>query len=150
MEYVEQHLCAIVKEMSLGTSQQSSSVSVALSSVASQDHRASGLADLYALLGREHVQAALQLVDEGIACLVCGSRVLFRVGGKFDNDTACYCVLPGRLCSACTQPAVGSAFCVHTTAVLLAAAQSRYSTEDLTPKSFAALLFDIVIKKSKG
>ncbi|KAJ2753762.1 hypothetical protein H4S06_003690 [Coemansia sp. BCRC 34490] len=140
MEYVDQHLCAIIKEMNLGSAVDATSSLP--SSTASQSQRAGCFADLYAMLGREHVQSAAEIADSGIACLVSGGRVLFRAGSKLD-DAACYCVLPGRLCTACTEPATGATFCVHTTAVLLAVAQSRYSLEALPPKAFADILFDV-------
>ncbi|KAJ2399611.1 hypothetical protein GGI23_002550 [Coemansia sp. RSA 2559] len=118
-----------------------------------QSQRAGCLADLYAILGREHIQSALAIVDSGgVACLVSGGRMLFRAGSKLDDD-ACYCVLPGRLCTACTKPATGATgairvtYCVHTTAVLLAIAQSRYSVETLPPKVLADILFCVGMHK---
>ncbi|KAJ1773349.1 hypothetical protein IW140_000982 [Coemansia sp. RSA 1813] len=150
MEYVDQHLCAIMKEMSLGLGSPADAGSEPPSTAITQSQRDGCLADLYAILGREHIQSALAIVDSGIACLVSSGRVLFRAGSKLD-DAACYCVLPGRLCTACTEPATGGAtFCVHTTAVLLAITQSRYSIEALPPKVLADILFSVCLQRQRA
>ncbi|KAJ2549255.1 hypothetical protein EV175_004515 [Coemansia sp. RSA 1933] len=131
--------------MSLGASVDTSTTAAA----ATQGQRAGCIADLYAVLGHEHIQSALAIVDSGIACLVSNERtLLFRTGSKLDDDS-CYCLLPGKLCATCTQPATEGAadFCVHTTAVLLAVAQSRYSIETLPPRVLADILFSVSMRR---
>ncbi|KAJ2316652.1 hypothetical protein GGI00_006960, partial [Coemansia sp. RSA 2681] len=101
-----------------------------------------GMADLYVLLGHEHMVNALGLVDRGVVCLNSNGRSLFRVKSatqSCDDDDVCYCLLPGPYCSRCMlqEP------CIHTTAALVAVAQSRFATEALPPKELAVALFSI-------
>ncbi|KAJ2177689.1 hypothetical protein GGF45_003171 [Coemansia sp. RSA 551] len=114
---------------------------------AEQEQVAPGMADLYALLGRAHTEAAMQLVDHGVTCLASSGRLLFRVASSStpDSDTS-YCLLPGRFCSTCArQPGagVGGAPCIHITAVLVAAAQSKCLVEEVPAEELASALFTI-------
>ncbi|KAJ2156995.1 hypothetical protein GGF46_004815 [Coemansia sp. RSA 552] len=125
MEHVHQQLDAIIRDLRPG-------------------HEAAGLAELYTLLGRTHTQAAMQLVDRGVACLASrGTRHLFRVGASSaGGPDVCFCMLPGRFCSACAQT-VGGAPCVHVTAALVAAALARCTVEVLDSAEMAMALFSV-------
>ncbi|KAJ2490089.1 hypothetical protein IWW37_003438 [Coemansia sp. RSA 2050] len=104
------------------------------------------ISDLYVLLGHEHMLAALRLVDRGVVCLSSSNRSLFKVKCAAQPcDDVCYCLLPGPYCSVCTrqEPAGVTAPCIHTTAVLAAIAQSRFTSEPLPARELAAALFSI-------
>ncbi|KAJ2077340.1 hypothetical protein H4R24_005189 [Coemansia sp. RSA 988] len=156
MEHVHQQLNAIIQDLHWHCSQpvldQPSDCGDDAVADMSRHSAAAALADLYALLGRVHVQSAMRLVDRGVACLVGGDRLLFRVaasvcgGSSLSAQDVCYCMLPGRFCSLCTRQSgagVGGAPCIHITAVLVAAAQSKCSVEQLPPAELATALFSI-------
>ncbi|KAJ1835780.1 hypothetical protein IWW55_006159 [Coemansia sp. RSA 2706] len=139
MEYVHQQLNATIRDLHQQPAHAQPTTE--------QEHAPPELAELYALLGRAHMEAAMQLVDRGVACLVSEGRALFRVaaGGPPGPD-ASYCLLPGRFCSTCAQQpgaGVGGAPCVHITAVLVAAAQSKCTVEELPAAELATALFSI-------
>ncbi|KAJ2574330.1 translation initiation factor eIF4A [Coemansia sp. RSA 1807] len=139
MEHVHQHLNEIVRDLYRQNAQ--------TQTPAEQEQVAPGMADLYALLGRAHTEAAMQLVDHGVTCLASSGRLLFRVASSSapDSDTS-YCLLPGRFCSTCAQQpgaGVGGAPCIHITAVLVAAAQSKCLVEEVPAEELASALFVI-------
>ncbi|KAJ2631771.1 translation initiation factor eIF4A [Coemansia sp. RSA 1290] len=143
MEFVHQQLNAIIRDLHRQHMQPQSTPS----SLMPGPQTTSVLAELYMLLGREHTEAAMRMVDRGVVCLASGNRLLFRVASSSaPGSDASYCLLPGRFCSTCTvqsQSGVGGPPCVHITAVLVAAAQSKCAVEELPAAEMATALFSI-------
>ncbi|KAJ2719763.1 hypothetical protein GGI07_005016 [Coemansia sp. Benny D115] len=160
MDLVHEHLHEIVKSMYQAAQASGVRERVAADTAGAVDWLRAGLEDVYVLVGRERAQAAMQLVDRGVTCLVSDTRSLFRVGrtGAADKDVF-YCILPGRYCMACAASGdsgsdgsggsgggyqMGEAVpCAHVLAVLLAVAQSRHTVEELPPQEMATALFSI-------
>ncbi|KAJ2452595.1 translation initiation factor eIF4A [Coemansia sp. RSA 2336] len=145
MEFVHQQLNAIIRDLHRQHMQPQSTPPLLISEPGAQT--SSVLAELYMLLGRKHAETAMRMVDRGVVCLASGNRLLFRVASSSapGSDTS-YCMLPGRFCSTCTMQShsgIGGPPCVHITAVLVAAAQSKCAVEELPAAEMATALFSI-------